>query len=94
MYSIGVSDEISDSIDDMYIDLMAEKAAKMGAMLVVSNSYANIVRPDFTRTLFYVYISKSKAGAQYLDSLNGSAKVSDEGGYRSNNFFLRCDDII
>jgi len=73
---------------------MAAKAEKMGAMLVISNSYAIIAGDDLTRTLFHVYISKSKAGKQYLDSLNGSAAASDEGGYRSNNFYIRCDDMV
>ena len=67
---------------------MSKKADVMGAMLVVSNSYKPTAKEDFVRTNFHVYISKSKAGSQYLDSLNGSAKVSDEGGYRTNSFFI------
>ena len=34
----------------------------------------------------YMYISKSKAGAQYLDSLSGRNDVSDEGHYKSSTF--------
>lgn len=93
-YSAGISDEAAEFIRGMYVDLMVKKAEFMGAMLVISNSYEKISRTDFTRTLFHIYISKSKAGAQYLDSLNGSAKVSDEGGYRANNFYIRKDDIL
>jgi len=93
-YAAGISEEAAEAIDGIYIDLMAEKAEKMGAMLVVSNSYYNIPQTDFTRTLFHLYISKSKAGAQYLDSLNGNAIISDEGGYRVNNFYIRKNDIL
>jgi hypothetical protein len=93
-YSSGISDEITAQIDDMYIDLMDKKSAKMSAMLILSNSYQDRTRTDFTQTLFHVYISKSKAGAQYLDSLNGAAHVSDEGGYKSNKFFIRKGDML
>jgi len=89
-YSAGITDETSKAIQRMYVDLMIKKAKQMGAMLVVSNLYDTVVCKDFTRTLFHIYISRSKAGAQYLDSLNGSAMVSDEGGYRANNFYIQC----
>jgi hypothetical protein len=63
---------------------------------VLSNHYNNNTPTltGYASTMFYVYISKSKSGAQYLDSLNGSATVSDEGGYRSNSFFIRHKDMI
>ena len=43
----------------------------------------------FTWTKYAVYISKSKAGAQYLDSLGGQAAVSAEGSYKANTFLVR-----
>ena len=93
-YSAGVSDETARLIRDMYIALMTEKAKLIGATFVVSNSYVEKSSTDFTRTLFHIYISKSKAGAQYLDSLSGSTKVSDEGGYRRNQFYIHKSDIL
>jgi hypothetical protein len=92
-YSAGVSNEVSNNISEMYIELLAKKADAMGAMLVLSNCYNSISNDDFVRTAFHVYISKSKAGAQYLDSLNGSATVSDEGGYRANSFYIHKDAV-
>ena len=92
-YSASVSSDTSKCIDDIYVELMAKKARDMGAMLVISNSYGSISNKDFVKAEFHVYISKSKAGTQYLDSLNGSAKVSDEGGYRSNNFYIHKDAV-
>jgi len=65
----------------------------MGAMLVLSASYGATAGEDYVRTAYHVFISKSKAGAQYLDSLNGEAKVSDEGGYRSNTFYIHKDAV-
>jgi hypothetical protein len=82
-YASGISESTMAKIDDMYVDLMDKKATEIDAMLILSNSYAEITRTDFTKTLFHIYISKSKAGNQYLDSLDGSAHISDEGGYRS-----------
>jgi len=37
---------------------------------------------------FSMYISKSKAGEQYLDSLNGSNTVDKEGNYEKNKFLV------
>jgi len=85
-YSAYIPDDTAQKIEAMYIELMNQKAEAMGAMLVVSGAYSPSV--DYVRTHCHVYISKSKAGVQYLDSLNGSAKVSDEGGYRANQFFI------
>jgi hypothetical protein len=88
-YSAGITGEKNEFIKGMYVDLLIKKAQAMGALLVVSNSYSTVGRlDDFVQTAFHVFISKSKAGSQYLDSLNGAASVSDEGGYKSNSFFL------
>ena len=35
-----------------------------------------------------MYISKSKAGEQYLDSLDGSNTVDKEGSYKKNKFLV------
>ncbi|MCL2619646.1 MAG: hypothetical protein FWD97_01765 [Defluviitaleaceae bacterium] len=91
-YTAGVCDNTAEAIKAMYVELLSKKAEDMGAMLVLSNSYEGISK-DFVRTSFHVYISKSKAGAQYLDSLNGSAYISDEGGYRSNVFYIHRNSL-
>jgi len=90
-YISGVSDKTKNFIYDMFVELVAKKAESIGAMLVLTNPYVNISHEGYVRTTFHVYISKSKAGAQYLDSLNGSASVSDEGGYKSNSFYIHKD---
>ena len=93
-YFSSVSGNKEKHIRDMFIELMARKAAAMGALLVLSSSYSNTSHENYVRTQFNVFISKSKAGAQYLDSLNGSANVSDEGGYRSNSFYIHSDSLV
>jgi hypothetical protein len=91
-YTASISPDEETQVVKMFIELMEKKAEAMGVMLVLSNNYANY-SSDYVRTFLHIYISKSKAGSQYLDSLNGTAKVSDEGGYRSNNFLIRKDEL-
>lgn len=88
-YISGVSPEITQRIQAAFVALVSRKADDMGAMLVLSCDYQDLRTEDFVYTRFYIYISKSKAGAQYLDSLNGHASVSDEGSYHSNRFMVR-----
>ncbi len=66
-----------------------QKAEKMGVMLVASDHYAKAATDGFVRTRLSLYISKSKAGRQYLDSLNGQATASDEGSYVANSFLAK-----
>ena len=93
-YSAGVSETTAGYIEGLYTELLAKKAQAMGALLVVSNRYKQISLEDFVRTEYHVFISKSKAGAQYLDSLNGATTISDEGGYKSNCFYIYKDALL
>jgi len=66
-----------------------EKAKKLGARLVLSCYYQDDVKTkECIKSNYYLYISKSKNGSQYLDSLYGEASVSDSGDYSSNIFLL------
>ena len=66
-----------------------EKAKKLGARLVLSCYYQDDVKTkEYIKSNYYLYISKSKHGSQYLDSLYGEASVSDSGDYSSNIFLL------
>ena len=68
-----------------------EKAKKLGARLVLSCYYQDDVK-EYIKSNYYLYISKSKNGSQYLDSLYGEASVSDSGDYSSNIFLLENKD--
>lgn len=56
--------------------------------LVLSWDYYSYVPEGFTQTRLNLYISKSKAGCQYLDSLEGQATVDTEGSYRAGRFLV------
>ena len=43
---------------------------------------------EFIRAKYYMYISASKNGEQYLDSLGGMAGASEEGSYEEGYFLL------
>ncbi len=79
-YFAGISIENEEKVEDLFIKLLEEKAKKMNAELVLSYCYCKGIDEN--------YISKSKASSQYLDSLSGSASISDEGQYRCNTFFI------
>jgi len=87
-YIADISENEWDKIKRMFIKILEEKAKKMNALLVLSNEYAEAADKQYISTRYYMYISKSKASSQYLDSLNGSASVTDEGQYKANNFMI------
>ena len=93
-YSAGIADEAYERVRALFAGLVEKKAERLGAMPVMSEYYGTVLPEEYSRTRFYVYISKSKAGMQYLDSLDGSVSVSDEGGYRVNSFYVRNEDMI
>lgn len=87
-YISGVGPKQEAQAYELLIELACAKADDLGTMLVLSRDY-HPVKQSFTQTLFDIYISKSKAGEQYLDSLDGPASVSAEGSYKANSFFVR-----
>lgn len=87
-YISGISANLVNKIEKMFIEIVENKAKRMNALLVLSNFYRDTVQKDYISTRYYMYISKSKAGSQYLDSLSGQATVSDEGQYKVNNFLI------
>ena len=87
-YIAGITDKEEKQVKELFIKLLEKKATDMNAILVLSSRYSNIESENYVVTKYYMYISKSKAGCQYLDSLNGSAGISDEGQYKANNFLI------
>ena len=92
-YIASVSPKVEQKIKRMFMELVKQKAQKLNALLVLSNSYKDCSDEEYVYTQYYMYISKSKAGSQYLDSLSGQATVSDEGQYRYNNFLIWKPDM-
>lgn len=89
-YFKGISDEKQKEVIQMVLRLLRRKAKKLSAQLVLSNDYEGLVQKEsgFIRTQYYMYISASKNGKQYLDSLGGMATVNNEGSYRRGTFLL------
>lgn len=87
-YINGIPETMQKIVQQMFIKIVEEKAKKMNALLVLSNYYQSESLKDYLSTIYYIYISKSKSGSQYLDSLGGQAAVYDEGQYRDNNFLI------
>ncbi len=80
-------------VNDMLVKLACTKAKELGTMLILGPDYSPSME-GFARTRFDVFISKSKAGAQYLDSLDGEATTSVEGSYKTNSFLVKSDFLI
>lgn len=94
-YISGISPKQELKVKKMFTKLLEDKAKKMNALLVLSSAYENIVESkEYIVTKYYMYISKSKAGSQYLDSLSGQASVTDEGQYRMNKFMILQNQYI
>jgi len=88
-YISGAGPEVSRQIKRLFILLAGHKADELDTRLVLSADYRDEDMHGFTWTRYAIYVSKSKAGAQYLDSLGGQAEVSSEGSYKANNFLVR-----
>ena len=75
----------------MLFSLLRKKAGQMDALFVASSDYQAYNPEDMVCASCFVYISKSKAGEQYLDSLGGNNCIGNEGSYRRSNFLIEKD---
>lgn len=91
-YFSYLSDDESMKVKKLFTMLITRKADKLGAVGVLATDYMDCYEQDqYIRSGYYLYISKSKSGSQYLDSLGGSAAVSSEGSYQRNHFLIAED---
>ena len=88
-YICGVGQKNFLQAERMLVRLACEKADLLGTALVLSPDYGGELKMGFVQTQFDIYISKSKAGMQYLDSLNGAASISREERYETGTFMVR-----
>ena len=90
-YFKGISKEKEKEVVFQAVEMLLKKAKQLQAELVLSNSYhqSGVEEKKFLRAKYYMYISASKNGKQYLDSLGGMAEISSEGSYKEGYFFLR-----
>ena len=77
-----------DKVEREFMHLAKEKADRLGAVLVVSTSYDLMGLPELEEKSYYIFISYSKNGQQYLDSLTGQATESNAGDYKSAYVYI------
>ena len=63
------------------------KAAELDAYPVLASAYGGASQ-NYVRGEYFMYISKSKGGEQYLDSISGNVSVSQTESYRNGVFLL------
>ena len=73
--------------------LMQKKAESLHALLVTRMSYQNSLSDKMIPVNYSIYISRSKAGGQYLDSMGGSKCVDREGSYERYRYLLETEKI-
>lgn len=73
----------------LVVSLTTQKAAELGVVAVLARRYLGCYeRDEYVLAPFYVYISKSKNGWQYLDSLGGAAYTSAKEEYVEHPFLV------
>ena len=70
-------------VDKEFMKLAKLKAEKLGAKLIISDSYEEALDGLVKEESYYIFISYSKNGHQYLDSLSGQATDSNAGEYKN-----------
>lgn len=92
LYYKHLSNEELKTAVECLICMVKEKAENLGAKIVLSPRYYGI--KGFVSSNYYIYISTSKNGSQYLDSLGGMATVAKSGSYKSAEVFLEKEDAL
>lgn len=89
IYTSGLNDEEAETAMKMAVSLVTQKAAAIGAVAVLARCYQGCYdRDQYVGSQFYVYISKSKNGQQYLDSMGGAAVTSHKEQYTGAVFLV------
>lgn len=89
IYTSGLNDEEAETTMKMAVSLVTQKAAAIGAVAVLARCYQDCYdRDQYVGSQFYVYISKSKNGQQYLDSMGGAAETSYKEQYTGAVFLV------
>lgn len=86
MYSAGINTATIYEVQTLFVDHAMKKAEMLDAECVISTNYCKGVK-EMPYTSYRMYISRSKAGNQYLDSLGGSASVSSERQMKNTTVF-------
>ena len=90
-YISGIDARMENVVNRLFITLAEKKAEELGVLLVLSHHYVHAVSGMGYASMNYaLYISQSKAGYQYLDSLGGQCSTRNECSYTNNLFLLKA----
>ena len=78
----------AEQIKRLFIRLITRKAEALNALPVLALDYRESSKEEYREAGYYMYISKSKGGAQYLDSMSGDISVSEEESYKKGTFMI------
>lgn len=87
-YIAELPERLEHNAYQMMLRLMKRKTREMNALLTVSTSYQESMGDELIPFYYFMYISKSKAGEQYLDSLGGNNCVNAECSYKREKFLM------
>ena len=88
-YLIHLNTEDMKKAKCLLVECISKKAACLQALPILNLDYVGCYRKGlYVSTKYYLFISRSKAGAQYLDSLYGEVTVDKEASYKQNNFLI------
>ena len=73
---------------ELILRLMKKKARLMGVRFAASLFYKEWRPKDMVCMGISMFISRSKAGEQYLDSIGGDNRIEQEGSYRKYVFLV------
>ncbi|MEO2799846.1 hypothetical protein ABHB27_16475, partial [Flavonifractor plautii] len=89
IYTSGLKKSEETAAKEMVVALATQKAEELDAVAVLSNQYRGCYPSGrYVSAPIYIYISKSKNGRQYLDSLGGAAVTLAEEQYKQESFLV------
>lgn len=87
-----VSDDEYNTVLEQLIGIASRKADEMGAILVISNTYRDKTLSEFVLGKTFLFISRTKAGVQYIDC-NINVRKQNEGKYMPIKVYIRSKDL-
>lgn len=87
-YISGAKAGEAEQIKRLFIRLITKKAESLNALPVLALDYRESSKAEYMEARYYMYVSKSKGGAQYLDSMSGDTSVSEEESYKKGIFMI------
>lgn len=92
MYDSGINNEERMQIRRSFIAFTEEKADELNATAYLATEYfPSTAEKNYVTIPCNLFISKSKSGSQYLDSLGGANTISNEGKYHKGVFLTRVE---